>query len=166
MSKKDTSEAEPETLDLEGSIDEFDWEEDEPKISRENARKQLIPFLKRCNVNPKKIKDPEKKEPLVNCISRLTDEIMSGGLEVEEIDGEFQVTQHLKIRSKGSTVDKIVFGEYRGSNHRDMDPEDGKIQAMLSIMEKVSKTQDAKVIIDQMRSSDLDLLETLSVLFS
>ena len=141
------------------NLDEYDFEEEEPKISKENALKTLKPFLKRCGVNTKKIRDPEKKERVVSCINIICDAVMSGDLEIEEIEGEYQVTQHLKVLSPGSTIDKIVFGEYRGKNHRAMNSEKSQLDQSLSLMESVSKTGNAKTIINLMRSSDVDLLE-------
>ena len=75
------------------NLDEYDLEEEEPQISKENALKALKPFLKRCGVNPKKIRDEEKKERIVNCIDVVRDAIMTGILEIEEIEGEYQGTE-------------------------------------------------------------------------
>lgn len=146
-------------------LDEYDYEEDPPILSRENALKTLKPFLKRCGVDTKKIRDKEKKERIVNMIDVVCQGIMDGRLEIEEIEGEYQVTQHLKIRSPGSTIEQIVFGEYNGKVHRKMDSNKGQLDQALSLMEHLSKTPNAKIIIDKIRSSDLDMLEALSTFF-
>jgi len=147
------------------NIDEYDFVEDEPILSRENALQILKPFLKRCGVDTKKIRDKEKKERIVNMIDVVCQGIMDGRLEIEEIEGEYQVIQHLKIRSPGSTIEQIVFGEYTGKTHRKMDSDKSQLDQALSLMEHLSKTPNAKIIIDKIRSSDLDLLEALSTFF-
>ena len=163
MSKKDNKESE--TEELAPTLEDFDWEDDEPKISRENAIKTLKPFLKRCGVNPGKITDKTKKENIVKFINNVCDGIMRGDLELEEIEGEYQITQHIQHRKLGSTIGKIVFGEYYGKDHKEMDDDLGHVASALAIMASVCKSQDGAIIIDGMRSSDLDLLESLSMLF-
>lgn len=133
-------------------------------ISEESALKTLIPFLERCDVDIDTI-DEDKRPSVEKCINLILKGIRAGNLEIKEVEGEFEVKQNLQIRSKGSTVDHIIFGEYRARNHIDMDDSGSHVKQALSLMASVSKTNAADSIIKNMRSSDLSLLEALSTLF-
>lgn len=144
----------------------YDFDEIEPKISKKNALKDLRPFLKRCNVNTKKITDPSKKESVEGVIDIILEGIMEGFLEIKEIDGEYNVTQHIEHKSEKSTVDKIVYREPRGKEHMSVNDEDSRIKMGLSLMASISETNGADAIIKQLRSNDLSRTEALSTVFS
>lgn len=146
-------------------MSKYSLPEKTPKISEETAHDQIMMLLERYDIDVDQM-ETEKAETMETTIDKVVGAIMKGQLEVkEEDDGEIIVVQYIMHRSANSTVDKLVYGEMRNRDHIAMESKGNEIKKMSSLLASMCKTNGAKSIIGQLRSSDATAAEYLSLLF-
>ena len=136
-------------------------------ISDENAHESVMKLLVRNNIDLDLIEDEESLILMENHIDIIKRAVMFGDLDIYEENGELMIKQNIQLRSKGSTVDHIIFGEVRGRAHKKAEAGGSTTNRGLSIMAHIAKCNNATAenIIDNLRSSDLTITEALSSLF-
>lgn len=146
---------------------EFELEEEEPKVSRENALKQIQVLLKKYRINFKQMtkKDKEQKgecvETIIDCIMRKIIDI-----SLNEETGKLEVTQYIEHRSVDSTVEKIVYGQRGNKDHIAMaeggENEYLRLKLLLKSMSMDVKSAEA---VGQLSLSDDTNAKALALLF-
>lgn len=136
----------------------------EPVISHENALAQMMLFLERYEIDIESFDDEEQKQ-----LERNTDQvvkyIMQGRIEIEEIEGEVKVTLNIQNRSKGSTIEKLVFGEVQGKHKAQMKKDANEHSRMNQLMGAVCQTAGGHSAVEQLRTGDRKALEAIAVYF-
>lgn len=145
---------------------DFALEEEDSKISRKSALKQVGLIIKKYRINLK-IMDKKTRKATVNQLELITDSIMRGFLEVsiDKETAELEVTQFLENRSKGSTVEKLVYGEKESKAHIAMGEVENEFERIDAFMTSICKTTNAGIIISKLRLTDTDLKNALGALF-
>ena len=136
----------------------------EPVISAENAHASVMKLLERYRVDIDSM-DEEKQEAYEQTLDNVVQRIIEGDLEIFEEKGEMKVRQFIRNKSEISTVSEVIYGEVRGINHIAMKQKGNEQAKMLSLLSSMCETNGGSAIIEQLRSSDLQAAEYLSLLF-
>ncbi|MEJ2043699.1 MAG: hypothetical protein P8X74_03615 [Reinekea sp.] len=145
-------------------MSKFSLPKTEPKISEENALKELFLLIERYKIDVDAMQG-KVKEATEQTLDVVLDAIMKGELSIAMVDGEVKVTQHIQHQSKGSTVKELVYAEMRGKDHSAMSKDASEYTKMTELLGSMCETAGGQSAVEQLRASDRKTAEALALLF-
>lgn len=145
---------------------EFALPKIEDKISKENAKDQVMTLLVRYNID---VEDMEQdvRRATEQQIRKFLKCVMRGTMEVFEENGEVKVRQFIQHRAEGSNTKEIVYGSLTGKDHQAMtDGEDSnQYTKMHDLLGSMCEAQNGPEVIKMLKASDIKEAEALALLF-
>jgi len=145
----------------------FALPEKKPKISDENALKQVMQLVERYEIDIES-KSKKEKKSFEEILTKVKSDIINGHLEVFTENGKLKVKQLIENPSKDATVKELIYGEMTFEDHEAMtDGEGVNIQTkMRELAASMCENHDfPEIIIKSLASADAKRLQNLVLLF-
>lgn len=146
-------------------MSKYSLKKKEPQISAENAFNQVMELIEWYDIDIDAFEGDQEKA-IEQSIEKVERAIMNGDIEINiNEDGELKVTQHLKRRSKKSTVSSLVYAEITGKDKAAMSADASEHKKITQLLGSACESQGGHVAVEQMKSYDRKIAEALAILF-
>ena len=134
----------------------------ERKISHESAENQLESFLEYYDIEFDDIENERSHDAAMQTKKKIIRAIVSGRIEINEVDGVPLISQHLKNTDEEKTLNYV---EITGRHKLVLDQkkEDKNYSKIYTLLASLSNTSES--VIAKLKAADMGIAESLGFLF-